>query len=373
VSGARYFPRLAGLVLGLGVALGVVEIGLRVTGWEPAARRSKRSLIDRSPNRRVWYDCYASNPNGEFRSLPDVTVGSWLLVDNLLPPAPVPFEKLRETPWCVEYELSSQGLRDKERAADAVPGVVRVALVGDSFVFGEGVPPETSLPARLQSELGPSFEVLNLGWPGDDTKREVERLSGAIASLHLRRAVVVFIANDVPMTPELQREQDYIHDLVQYRDAYEARSRGGSGTILGSRLLYLLGVRFDMRRVTSRTIRWYRDLYDPSRNAPGLGALQASLAELAKLQGCRVVLALYPLLEGFESAYPLQSVHDSVAAMARSAGLDVVDLAPAFAGRRTESLWVHPSDHHPNGSAHALAARALVEGLRGSANGFLAP
>jgi hypothetical protein len=59
--------------------------------------------------------------------------------------------------------------------------------------------------------------------------------------------------------------------------------------------------------------------------------------------------------------------------MARSAGLEVIDLAPAFAGRRTESLWVHPSDHHPNGSAHALAARALVEGLRGSANGFLAP
>jgi hypothetical protein len=355
------------------VALGAAEIGLRVTGWEPPARRSKRSLLDRSPNHRAWYDCYTSNPNGEFRSLPDVTVGSWLLVDNLLPPMPVPFEKLRETPWCVEYELSSQGLRDRERAADAVPGALRVAIVGDSFVFGEGVPVEKSLPAEMQRELGPSMEILNLGWPGDDTKRELARLSAAITSFRLRRAVVVFIANDVPMTPELQREQDYIHDLVQYRDAYEARSRGGSGRILGSRLLYLLGVRFDMRRVTSKTIRWYRDLYDPARNASGLRDLQASFAELAKLRDCRVVLALYPLLEGFEDGYPLQSVHDSVGAMARAAGLAVIDLAPAFAGRRTESLWVHPSDHHPNGSAHAIAARALVEGLRSTKNGFLAP
>ena len=354
------------------MALGAVEIAARVTNWRPAARRSKRSLLDRSPNRRVWYDCYSSNPNGEFRSLPDVTVGSWLLVDNLLPPAPVPFEHLPETPWCVEYALSSQTLRDEERAADAAPGVLRVAIVGDSFVFGEGVPIERSLPAQLQHDLGHSYEVLNLGWPGDDTKHEVERLASALGSLHPRRAVVVFIANDVPMTPELQREQDYIHDLVQYRDVYEAKSRGGDGSILGSRLLYLLGVRFDMRRVTARTIRWYRDLYDPGRNASGLRDLQASLARLANLQGCRVVLALYPLLEGFEDAYPLQGVHDSVAAMARSAGLDVIDLAPAFAGRPTRSLWVHPSDHHPNGSAHAIAERALLEGLH-RIDGFLAP
>jgi hypothetical protein len=85
-----------------------------------------------------------------------------------------------------------------------------------------------------------------------------------------------------------------------------------------------------------------------------------------------VVLALYPLLEGFEEVYPLQAVHDSVAAMARSAGLDVIDLAPAFAGRSTRSLWVHPSDHHPNGSAHAIATRALLEGLH-RIDGFLAP
>ncbi len=371
MSGARYFPRVAALLVGAIVAIGAAEIGVRVTGWQPAARRSKRSLLDRTPNRRVWYDCYASNPHGEFRALPDVTVGSWLLVDNLLPPAPVPFEKLSETPWCVEYELSSQNLRDVERAADVAPGVLRIALVGDSFVFGEGVPIEKALPAKLQQELGPSFEIPNLGWPGDDTKHELERLAAAIPALHLRRAVVVFIANDVPMSPELQKEQDYIQDLVQYRDAYEAKKRG-SGSILGSRLLYLLGVGFDLRSVTARTIRWYRDLYDPARNAAGLRDLQASIGKLGKLPGCRVVLALYPLLEGFEKEYPLQSVHDSVAATARAAGLDVIDLAPAFAGRATEPLWVHPADHHPNGGAHAIAARALFEGLR-KVEGFLTP
>jgi len=58
-------------------------------------------------------------------------------------------------------------MRDLERAPEPAPGVLRVALVGDSFVFGEGVPLEKALPARLQADLGAKFEILNLGWPGD--------------------------------------------------------------------------------------------------------------------------------------------------------------------------------------------------------------
>jgi hypothetical protein len=174
------------------------------------------------------------------------------------------------------------------------------------------------------------------------------------------------------MTEELQRQQEYINDLVQIREANLARSPDRS-ILADSRLLHLLGVHLDMRRVTAKTIQWYRDLYDPARNAAGLQGFRASLARLAKLPGCRVVLALYPLLEDLEGAYPLQSVHDSVAAMARDAGLDVLDLAPAFAGRSTSALWVHPSDHHPNGRGHAIAVLALTEGLRKSVPGFLAP
>ncbi len=372
-SGSRLRRRVGALLLGLFLALSSVELALRITAWTPPARRSKRSLIDRSPEHRAWYDCYASNPNGEFRELPSISGGSWVLVDNLLPPAPLPLERVRETPWCVEYELTASNLRDVERTPEPAPGVLRVALVGDSFVFGEGVPLERSLPVRMQADLGATFEILNLGWPGDDTARETERLAAAVGALHVQRAVVVFIANDVGMTPELQREQEYINDLVQVRDVYFARHRAAGGSIGGSRLLDLVGAMIDMRRVTAKTIRWYRDLYDPARNAVGLRALRESFLRLAKIEGCRVVLVLYPLLEDLEGAYPLQPVHDAVAAMARSSGLQVLDLAASFRGERTTALWVHPSDHHPNGRAHAIACRAIGEWLRRDVPGFLAP
>lgn len=370
----RTILRIAGaLLLGLVVALLLAEIGLRATGWTPPGMRSKRTLIDRTPSRRVWYDCYPSNPNGEFRALPDVSRGSWSLLDNLIPPGQIPLDRLSETPWCIEYALSPRGLREIDPALERPPGEPKLAIVGDSFVFGEGVPAESSLPAVLQTRLGSGREVLNLGWPGDDTKHEVDRLQAAAAAFHLQRAVVVFIANDIEMAPELLKEQEYIDDLIQVRDQYLARREGATPAIGWSRLYALVHGAIDMRRVTERTIAWYRDLYDPARNAEALQRFRANLERLARLPGCRVVLVLYPLLQGLEGTYPLRGVHERVARMAKAAGLQVLDLAPAFAGQRTKDLWVHACDHHPNGTAQSIAARAIAEWLERDVPGFLIP
>ena len=82
---------------------------------------------------------------------------------------------------------------------------------------------------------------------------------------------------------------------------------------------------------------------------------------------------LYPLMLRFETEYPLTPVHDHVAAIAQNAGLPVLDLTSAFEGADTESLWVHPTDHHPNGKAHSIAAGAIVEWLKRDVPGFLSP
>ena len=369
----RFLRRAAAVLLGLVAVFVLLELVLRIADWQPAALLSKRSLLDRTPTRRVWYDCYPSNPHAEFKPVPDVSNGQWVLLNNLLPPEELPLARLAETPWCVQYELSSRGLRDAERSVEPASGVARVALVGDSFAFGEGVPVEKALAASVQSALGAQGEVLNFGWPGDDTRKEIARLEAAIEPFHLRRAVVVFIANDIEMAPELQHEQEYINDLVQVRDAYLSRHRAGTAQFSWSRLLTTVSGYLDMRRVTAKTIQWYRDLYDPAKNGVALQRFRAALEHLAKEPNCRVVLVLYPLLEHFEGAYPLQPVHDAVAAMARTAGLPVLDLAPAFAGQRTEDLWVHPCDHHPNGRAHAIAGRALADWLQRGVPGFLTP
>ena len=288
----------------------------------------------------------------------------------------LPLSRLPETPWCVEYHTSPQKLRDRE-FGPRPRGVLRVAGVGDSFAAGEGVPIERSLFKQIEVDLGAGYEVVNAAQPGHGTRDELDRLRFVASKLDCQRAIVVWIANDVLRTPELEKRQDYVNDLVLLRDErlqgddqrwYRGRSR--LVDVVDSRL-HLWLAKDDLARVTADTIGWYRDCYDPAQNGENLREFEANLAAIAAVPNCQSVLVLYPLLEGIESDYPLADVHALVAAAAKRVGLPVLDLAPVFRGQQSSDLWVHPVDHHPNGRAHELAAKAIVAWLRSDVPGFL--
>ncbi|MBL8202206.1 MAG: SGNH/GDSL hydrolase family protein [Chromatiales bacterium] len=365
--------RVASVLAGLALAMVLAEAVLWVTGWNPPKVLTKRYLTTPGPPPKTAYSCYPGNPNGEFSAAPDVSQGGgWELFNPLLPPERMPLSTLPDTPWCVEYRMLASGLRDRDYAAVPAPGMVRIIGMGDSFVFGEGVQLEDTLFRQFERQTGPGVEVVNGGWPGIGTRVELERLQTLLRQLGARRAIVVFTANDIDMTPELESRQTYINDLINIRDRYledhEARAwYSGSG-----RLLRYVGSILGRGQVARDTIRWYQDMYDPIVNADGLRAFAGYLGGFVAIPETRVVLVLYPLMEGLEGTYPLQRVHDRVAAMAREAGLPVLDLAPAFRGQRTRDMWVHDTDHHPNARAHGIAADAIAAWLAREIPDFLA-
>src|SRR5512140_1826765 len=65
-------------------------------------------------------------------------------------------------PWQADVRTNAAGFRDVEHAGKAA-GVTRVAVLGDSFVFGSGVRQDEGLTHDLAARLGPAFEVVNLG------------------------------------------------------------------------------------------------------------------------------------------------------------------------------------------------------------------
>lgn len=66
----------------------------------------------------------------------------------------------------VEIHTNSSGFRGtREYAKDKPQGVIRIAALGDSFVFGFGVGDSDAFPALLESS-NQSREVMNLGIPG---------------------------------------------------------------------------------------------------------------------------------------------------------------------------------------------------------------
>ncbi len=190
----------AGLLAG-GLLAGalVAEAALRLGGYAPARFQSPGELY--SPRARVFLDCYPTNPRGYFD------------VDLARPEVRARYEAMgvREVarvaaraPWAVEFRYNALYFRDREIAPKR-PGVVRVAVLGDSFTEGQGVKEEDTFPRRLEARLregGGSWEVMNCARRGADfpglhkmfvfvsnrghglVERRVEGLADALERLH---------------------------------------------------------------------------------------------------------------------------------------------------------------------------------------------
>jgi hypothetical protein len=363
--------RLALLFGGFAAALMIAEAAVRIFDLRPAGLRGKTYLMPAADN-RVIYHCYASNPHGEFRPVPDVNHGEWRLTTSSLTPTELPLSELRKTPWCVEDRSPELRVRDRHYEPAPAPNMIRLAMVGDSFVRGEGVPVEGSLPKQLEALLGTNrFEVVNAGYPGFGTEEEVPVVARVAEKLNTRRVILVFIPNDIRLSTALDRRQEYINDLISIREEHLARHQNKHWIFRVSRVAELAGSVLELRQITQETIQWYLDSYDPAFNQGGLDLLQGNFRTLAKMPNCRVAVVIYPLMIGLDGQYPLAPIHARVRKMMEDAGLPVLDLWPAFKGSRTSDLQVHPADHHPNSKAHSIAARAIQNWLQKDLPDFL--
>ncbi|MGD9645669.1 MAG: SGNH/GDSL hydrolase family protein [Pirellulales bacterium] len=369
--GRKFAFRALATLIGLVVGLLLAEGSVRLLGLGATPLLGKRFLAHPDKFQELFYFCYPTNPSGDFVPVPDVTQGQWRLMDYSR--RDYPLEAIDETRWCVEYRISPQMMRD--RVYDPVPpaGVLRIAMIGDSFVMGEGVQLEQTLPRQTLELLGPGYEVLNTGRSGFSFEEEVPTLQYFARDFHCPRAIVVFVTNDIRPSDELARRQNLINDLVNIHDLHLAEFREQAWYAGQSRLLELVFSQWQMRRIVDDTIDWYLDCNDPAQNAANLTRLAAQIRAMAEVPDCRVALVMYPLLESLEGDYPLQPIHDRVKEFATAAGLPVLDLVSVFRGQQTESLWAHPTDHHPNSRAHEQAARAIVDWLRRDVPGFLEP
>ncbi len=98
-----------------------------------------------------------------------------------------------------QVHYNSLGFRDKEYPLEAAPGTKRVVFLGDSVVFGLGVPAEETIPKhleRLVQQETPKTEVLNLGVAGYDSIQEVEFFKDLGVRLKPDLVIVGYTLND---------------------------------------------------------------------------------------------------------------------------------------------------------------------------------
>ncbi len=129
--------------------------------------------------------------------------------------------------------INDQGIRGPSFEQAKVPGTLRIAALGDSFTFGQGVEHEQSFPSVLGRELqaqGVPTEILNFGVPGHGTPQELAMAKARVA----------------PLKPDLVLINVFVNDMT-VEESFCAYGKGGNRftafllrDVYSARLLFML-------------------------------------------------------------------------------------------------------------------------------------
>ncbi len=358
------------------VAVGAIELGLRMVGYDPFGELNLTGQEDLSQ----------LLGSGFLRESEDE-----VLVYELAPGA-------RVHAWGADVEINAHGFRDREVELAKPAGTTRVIALGDSATFGIRLPQEVLWPGVLENLLregGEQVEVLNLGITGYDTLEEVAFLEKVGLAFAPDRVVLAYHLNDVgfasPTRDYIRRLQSYgspiyrlrvlqglrrAADLVALtqqhqrteRDDYFARENQrwitdvtGDAELMGKIDALRAAVEPDeFAKTMHRYLRWYRS---PAR----IGKLRTALERLARLaaeHGFEVSVFPVPWLsdDGLEAAYDLGY------AVARHeverAGFTWIDTIADTRALDHRSLMIVEHDFgHPNAEGHRALAERLAREL----------
>jgi GDSL-like Lipase/Acylhydrolase family len=279
-------------------------------------------------------------------------------------------------PDAARVRINSLGLRGPEVAPSRQPDVVRVALVGDSYVFGIGVDEEHLLSTHLQEllarRLGRRVEVVNLGVSGYSTDQEyllfdqlAERLAPQLVLLvvcdnDFRANTVDFVFERYPK-PCLSIATDGMPVLPaaavpQLTTAQHARLWLAEH----SNLWNLLRTRHSEHAWVQSCLDTFHVGFEHSCSPDPLHSTAAfvrALASRSAAVGARFVVTTTG------QRHARQGRFQALGRILTGAGMAYVDLTPVLEqARRLEPsrLWDFPTDEHWNDDAHLLAAETLA-------------
>lgn len=265
----------------------------------------------------------------------------------------------------VVWQTNAAGMRAPEFTRRAQPGTFRIAVLGDSFVAGVGVPlPEiyveqlAGLLARSGSDT--AFEVLNFGFPGLNMRGALDR-GERLASLYGPRLFVYgYTLNDVFEPGEEDTsgaKGEWLklqNDIARYERLPSHLMR-----MLVPRWLALRDV-FEPTAYTKFLVRSYAEPDKAARLRAGFG----ELAAFAARSGACAHVMVHTDLAALRFGHRFGDAYDTVVDAAREAGLTAHSTFPDFRWRDSARLRLSALDGHPNAAGHRILAESLYDALR---------
>lgn len=266
---------------------------------------------------------------------------------------------------CVDYPIDVFDVTRRPKTPVAKkPGEKRIAFVGDSFTFGEGVPWGDAFPQQINKYLeiygNPAhWEALNFGHEGAGFPELYNvDFKDAIRS-RPNRIVYVWFSNDIPKDRRKFPDSQNMYDLINERDLI-ASQRSGPALFV---LIKYLTVKSRITRETIEEIRNVNSAKNPEGVREFLKYVRAMKMD-ARSAGAEFSVAIFPVIVGDADRYPFRRENAYVSDLLKKEHIPVIDLTSDVLAVPAKDLWVHPINHHPNFTAHRLAARALMRHLR---------
>jgi lysophospholipase L1-like esterase len=250
--------------------------------------------------------------------------------------------------------LNSDGLRDREYSTVKPPNTVRILAVGDSLTYGHSVKAEEAYVKKLEARLNegaaaPRYEVINLGVGGYNTLQELEHFRQTGRKYDPDLVIIGYTLNDVLDAETFLRN---INGLPP--------EEGANSGIRRSRLLRWILDRTAQVNVFGDREAYFIPLY---RDPESWGVVSDSFREfsaLGKEDGFRVLVVIFPFLDGDLATYPYGEIHEQVEDEALANGFAVLDLRASFDGRELDEIRLAPSDPvHPNEKGYSIIASEI--------------
>jgi len=318
------------------------DVFVRVVGIGPRVYAPRRY----EPGRRVPYAQLAGGPivyqpNSHFASVYD---------DYRDDAAP------QYASGAVEYVINEDGFRGPPTTVAKSAGMTRIVCLGDSVTFGEGVEESASYPRIVERMLNEAaaarrYEVINAGVQGHGTIDEYLYFKMHVARFKPDVVTLGFFLNDAMDGAQTIRQNE------EWTREWEL-----SALSRFSRLAEIV----ERGRIARRLQEEYFAAVRESFRSPRWDLCQRALSDFqhASIEGhFRFVMLIFPVPWSLDEDYPFNDIHGRILEACRTRGIESLDLIECWRGVDASDLWVHPTDHHPNARAHALAARRIASVL----------
>lgn len=275
-------------------------------------------------------------------------------------------------------DLNSDGYRDTEFTPER-RRARRVLFLGDSFVMGEALAPEETLPHQLERLLGPDTRVYNLGVTGYGPDQSLLRYRYDGARLaHDDVVLALFPGNDFQDLVKNRLVESGADGALRWTDTNPVRERLPAFRLALVFRRATRGPLADADRELAALL--FTDAYDlmavqaqevVERKVRLMRAVLAGFVAQSSAYGARLTLLLIPTVKAIEKlgyfdqrGVPRERALfdlERAAEIARDLGIHTVDLSLPFRTHRDDGLYI-PRDGHLSTRGAELAARVLATG-----------